>query len=773
MKRNLSPLFVSALLLLGVVAFVVAPSVAATTPTPIPNSVVVKTRVFNDCPSSTVATVNNYPAVVSIEDAGLDCFGWANRHNWRFSTDGVNPIRFDNNASFRFSATLKLEGDGNGEAGLNLSPWWSPDVDGMFNVRSTDGEIACFGGRLPFFTFTGAFGLHYAKGNPIELEVIYEPRGLSSTNPATIEYRLRYLGQSYTSGAIAFDQANPAEDPPHGLWGMLYEAQAGGYVQCFNTPGVPTTVKATFTDVAFSTTPKPTSVVAKTRIFNDCPSSNVTVSNDYPHMVTILDENLDCFGFANLHNWHFSENGVTDVPFNNDAVFRFSADLTIRGDGNGEAGLQISPWWSKDVDGRFNVRSTDGEIACFGGRLPFFTFTGAFGLRYTKGDKIHLEMVYDANGNSAADPATIEYRLSYLGTDYTSGPIAFDMANPGEDPPYGLYGMLNDGRAGGYAQFFNTPGVPTSVTAEFRQIEFSSCLEPANALLFMTPHKTNINSTLPYMTAYIWPEPPLLASQIDVASLRLNGVPALATPAPKVLNWNHTLRVTFPRAALLATLTVGKFRTLNLEGEIAGQCFDISDFIDVNQPKMHHPCKDDVVIAGTTTNVQWDVDPEALSIQLLQSLDEGTTWNVVASGVANTGSYRWRVPNQTAVGTRLALMNVYEQDGSGVYPDHEYGESEAFDIVSPTGVEGGELAFALRAKNPSSNGIQLQFSLPTSGPARLTVYDVAGREVLSSEVGGVAGARSLRVGGDLPAGMYVVRLAAAGRSVSSRAVVIR
>ena len=36
------------------------------------------------------------------------------------------------------------------------------------------------------------------------------------------------------------------------------------------------------------------------------------------------------------------------------------------------------------------------------------------------------------------------------------------------------------------------------------------------------------------MTAYIWPQPPLLASQIDVSSLRLNGVPALTSPAPRI-----------------------------------------------------------------------------------------------------------------------------------------------------------------------------------------------------------------------------------------------
>ena len=106
------------------------------------------------------------------------------------------------------------------------------------------------------------------------------------------------------------------------------------------------------------------------------------------------------------------------------------------------------------MDGRFNVRSTDGEIACFGGRLPFYSFTGAYGLHYVKGTTIHLEVLYDANGNTARRPGDdrVPCLLQWAWTT-PSGPLPFDEANPAEDPPYGLYGMLNDGRAGGYSQF--------------------------------------------------------------------------------------------------------------------------------------------------------------------------------------------------------------------------------------------------------------------------------------------------------------------------------
>lgn len=223
-------------------------------------------------------------------------------------------------------------------------------------------------------------------------------------------------------------------------------------------------------------TPTPTSVVVRERIFNDCPGTTLTTTNNYPALIALEESGLSCNAFANLHNWRFSEDGATPAVFNNDSHFRFSADLVIDGTGNGEAGLQVAPWWSQDVDGRFNVRSTDGEIACFGGRLPFFSFTGTYGLTYTKGDVIGLEIIYHPNDLTEANPATIEYIVHYGGT-FSSGLLPFDMGNPAEDPPYGLWGMLNDGRVGGHTQHFMTPGTNTAIRVEWRNVEFEN-LDP-------------------------------------------------------------------------------------------------------------------------------------------------------------------------------------------------------------------------------------------------------------------------------------------------------
>lgn len=197
------------------------------------NSSVFETRIFNDDGASTLVTADAYPASVSISDTrSAGGSGFANFHRWAMSTDNVFITDFQNGDGFKMSTDVTITGAGHGEAGLQVRPWWS-NADGLFNIRTTDGEIAVFGGRLPFFSFTGAYGLHYTKGETVRAGIQYRPNGLSSISPATIEYTLNMGGNDYSSGVLAFDQGNPAEDPPHGQWGLLNPFQVGGQMKMF------------------------------------------------------------------------------------------------------------------------------------------------------------------------------------------------------------------------------------------------------------------------------------------------------------------------------------------------------------------------------------------------------------------------------------------------------------------------------------------------------------------------------------------------------------
>jgi hypothetical protein len=203
--------------------------------TPSPNGAVVTTRIWNDCPGSDLTVVNNYPTLISIHDVDEGCTG-TNLHNWSFSEDqGITRAAFENCSHYRYSAVVKFNNP-SGEAGLLLAPWWNmwwggAPTDGKFMLNAASGEIACFGGRLPFYSFTVAYGLRYTPGTPIWMQITYDPNSLSEAAPATIEYQLFYNGTGYSSGPLAFDKANEAEAADHGLWGELYYANVGGYMQ--------------------------------------------------------------------------------------------------------------------------------------------------------------------------------------------------------------------------------------------------------------------------------------------------------------------------------------------------------------------------------------------------------------------------------------------------------------------------------------------------------------------------------------------------------------
>lgn len=250
--NSLAAMVLAAGLLTSALAFAQSGGDGRTCPgnTPTPNGAVVTTRVFNDCPTTTLTVTNNYPVSIKIDDQDNDCFGGANRHVWHLSADGGQTrADFENCSHYRFGAHVVLTGVGPCEAGLLLSPWWSI-ADGQFMING-GGEIACFGGRLPFYSFTVNHGISYVKGTNIYLEYTYNPRQLNSTLPATILYHVYYNGQNYYSPYLAFDQGNPTEDPPHGLWGELMPAHPGGYVQDNNGQGTANSATAVWDGFQF------------------------------------------------------------------------------------------------------------------------------------------------------------------------------------------------------------------------------------------------------------------------------------------------------------------------------------------------------------------------------------------------------------------------------------------------------------------------------------------------------------------------------------------
>ena len=299
--------------------------------------------------------------------------------------------------------------------------------------------------------------------------------------------------------------------------------------------------------------------------------------------------------------------------------------------------------------------------------------------------------------------------------------------------------------------------------------------EPPMAFKFK-PHDLNLESKGKWVSGQLEPAPPRVASQINVASIRLNGVVPVSNECrAKIEDHDTKLKVKFLRAKVMPTLKPGGHVPVVATGMIAGEWFEGVDYIKVKAGRIHAPTPGSVLAAGTMTDVTWDTGdglPQE-SVALLSSFDNGATWTVEASGLANTGSYTWRVPSVATAQALLEIVLGYSTDEVGVVPESELAVSDLFTIAAPAGVENGEVAFSLRPTNPVTGPFTVGFSLVSDAPATLVVYDIGGRQVAVREVGSLGvGSHTMKLS-VLPTGLYIVRLSQAGRSLSSRVVVIR
>lgn len=193
--------------------------------------------------------------------------------------------------------------------------------------------------------------------------------------------------------------------------------------------------------------------------------------------------------------------------------------------------------------------------------------------------------------------------------------------------------------------------------------------------------------------------------------------------------------------------------------------------------------------------------------QFLTWDDAGQSATVSSSAEADNGVARleWSTQNTTGPigavyrrepGTEWTSIGAVEADGAGlvsfedntITPGRDYGyqivvSSGVGDefigevwLSAPTAVEGPpNAALALQVwPNPAVGPLAVSFALAGDDPARLEMFDVRGRRVLSRDVGG-AGAHRLEIGRakDYPSGVYFLLLTQSGRSMSSRFVVVR
>jgi hypothetical protein len=312
---------------------------------------------------------------------------------------------------------------------------------------------------------------------------------------------------------------------------------------------------------------------------------------------------------------------------------------------------------------------------------------------------------------------------------------------------------------------------------------------PIEVSFDLTPGTLDLASRGLWVTGFLEPAPPSSASDIDVASIRLNGTVPVDPAAPTVLgdhdgNGVPDLMVKFDRTAVELSVTQGDDVAVTVTGSMGGKPFAGTDHIRVRRAAVSAPAAGSRLTAGSVTEVRWQI-PSGVTIQsvaLMFSADDGTTWSPVAHGQPNSGSYDWTVPEVRTDQAKLAVVLVESADATGELVEGVLGVSGTFSIESVLGVGdrgAGPFALAIRATspNPSPNGrLRVELGLLDDSPARLELVDVAGRVVASRQVGSLGPGRhslELSEGGALRPGIYFLHLTQGAGEVRARAAVLR
>jgi hypothetical protein len=301
-----------------------------------------------------------------------------------------------------------------------------------------------------------------------------------------------------------------------------------------------------------------------------------------------------------------------------------------------------------------------------------------------------------------------------------------------------------------------------------------------------TPNTLNLRSRGLWVTGFLEPAPPFTVADIDLGSVRLNGTVPVDPAAPTAVgdhdgNGTPDLMVKFNRAAVELTVSDGDNVPVTVTGNVGGHCFVGIDHIRVIRAVVTAPAAGSHVAGGSVTQVRW-LTPSgvaAQSVAILYSNDAGASWDLVANGLPNSGHYDWTASDIGTEQGEIAVVLVESADETGYVVDGVLGVSGTFTIEGTVGVgDQGPVAFALNrvSPNPAQGALRVSFSLKNSKPATLSLFDVTGRQVSSRRVdmlGPGRHAATLGEGASLPAGLYMIRLTQDGKSLSTRAALVR
>jgi hypothetical protein len=219
-----------------------------------------------------------------------------------------------------------------------------------------------------------------------------------------------------------------------------------------------------------------------------------------------------------------------------------------------------------------------------------------------------------------------------------------------------------------------------------------------------------------------------------------------------------SIPIAIPDSAVSSTVTVHVVARLASNAEAA-------DSTDLHLRIQRAPAS--AVVMGSTTTltevrIRWQVSDRTSTFWIERRVGEGL-WEALAS------------VKPTSTGAVL-LRDTEIRPGT----HYEYGLTEGDPgnpILAPVAIDVPQVVFALHGAfpNPVNGEMAIHMDLLEGSPAQVDLFDISGRRVRSAKLASpLSGPQELRwPTSGLRPGVYVIRLAQSGRSISTRVTVMR
>jgi YVTN family beta-propeller protein len=315
-------------------------------------------------------------------------------------------------------------------------------------------------------------------------------------------------------------------------------------------------------------------------------------------------------------------------------------------------------------------------------------------------------------------------------------------------------------------------------------IGFATSLPSLPLSFDFDPNALNLNSHGRWVTAYLEPAPPRTASEIDIPTIRLNGVVAVATDGPTEIgdhdgNGLADLMVKLPRAAVELILPAGDAVPVTITGTIGPRTFEGRDTVKVKRAKMLAPVANAVLAPHHAYQLKWEVPggTKSATVAVLHSFDHGVSWITDAMNISNTGKYDWMVPDTITDSVRVAVVQIESSNPATGDIEGVLASSDPFHISGTTSVDGPPaiVSFARVQPNPARGLARMRFGVPVRAAVELDVFDLMGRHVRTLARGvrdpgwyAVEWRGETDGGGRIGAGIYFARFRSQGRELRQR-----